>query len=208
MCDLDGTLIDTETCREEALKRVLVAHNASYDLAWHPYIMGRSMMEGARFLVQTLNLSVDPITLTKEYVNAFASAVDERGLQPLPHVDEVLRDWHAQGVVLWIVSGANHAYVVRALKACGWSTIFTHIVSGDPPMPAKPDPALFQIARDTATATRLVAIEDAPAGIASAKAAGLPTIGLVNTRFVSRLDGDKQWFGWRDASLRDLLSLT
>ncbi len=208
--DLDGTLIDTEPYRREALEQVLIQYGHHYDVAWHAHVMGRSQLEGSVFLIEKLGLSVDPSVFEQAYHERFEQLIVEKGIQPMPGVDRVIRDWHAQGVQLYIGSGAHVASIRKALETCGWVDLFQGIVAGDPPMPAKPDPAIFKAAHALGgMRDRVIVIEDAPSGIESAHLAGLPSIGLVNKVFVPHLSGaEREWFGWQDASLSELLSLT
>lgn len=208
--DLDGTLIDTEPYRREALEYVLNQYGHHYDITWHAHVMGRSQLEGSEFLIDKLKLSADPYVFAQAYHKHFEQLIVEKGIHAMPGVDEVIRDWHVQGVELYIGSGAHLASIKKTLIVCGWVDLFRGIVAGDPPMPAKPDPAIFKAAHALGgRKDNVIVIEDAPSGIESAHSAGLPSVGLVNKAFVPHLsEADREWFGWQDASLSELLSLT
>lgn len=84
---------------------------------------------------------------------------------------------------LGIASGALKVEITSILTAGGLIDRFPVIVAADDVTECKPapEPYLKAAAELGADPTRCVAIEDSPAGLAAAKAAGMRTIGLTTT---------------------------
>lgn len=84
---------------------------------------------------------------------------------------------------LGIASGALKAEITSILDAAGLLDRFPVIVAADDVTACKPapEPYLKAAAGLGADPARCVAIEDSPAGLAAAKAAGMRTIGLTTT---------------------------
>jgi len=96
----------------------------------------------------------------------------------------------AAGLPLGVVSGALRAEVEGALRAAGLRERFAFVVTAEDVAHGKPDPegylrALALLRRGDAGGDRLVhphevvAVEDSPAGLAAAAAAGLATLAVI-----------------------------
>jgi HAD superfamily hydrolase (TIGR01509 family) len=95
----------------------------------------------------------------------------------------------AEEVALAVVSGSARAEIEPVLEAAGIRDRFTVVVSLDDIRRGKPDPegyliALHLLGVEPAAAA---AVEDSPAGVAAAKAAGLYTVGVTTTQPAERL---------------------
>jgi len=98
------------------------------------------------------------------------------------------------GARLAIVSGARRAEIDAVLDASGLRDTFDAVVAAEDVTRGKPDPEGYRLARarlEAAAGETLdaVAIEDAPAGLRAARAAGLPCVGLATTCPASELEG-------------------
>jgi mannitol-1-/sugar-/sorbitol-6-phosphatase len=88
-----------------------------------------------------------------------------------------------------VVTSAPLRLAVARLAAAGLPVPAVLVTADDVPA-GKPDPAPFRRAAERvgSPAQRCLAVEDAPAGIASARAAGCPTLGVLTT--FPELDAD------------------
>jgi HAD superfamily hydrolase (TIGR01509 family) len=98
------------------------------------------------------------------------------------------------GVRMGIVSGARRAEIDAVLDASSLGTCFDAIVAAEDVARGKPDPEGYRLARariEAAAGTPVdaVAIEDAPAGLRAAHAAGIRCIGLATTCPAAELEG-------------------
>ena len=122
-----------------------------------------------------------------------------------PHVrDAVLRA--AGRARLAIVSGAARSEVETVLEAAGLD-VFDVIVSAEDVARGKPDPEGYLLALEQlgVRAADAVAIEDAPPGIAAAKAAGLRCVAVLGTVPPERLGEADEIASRLDSGLVDRL---
>jgi len=122
-----------------------------------------------------------------------------------PHVrDAVLRA--AGRARLAIVSGAARSEVETVLEAAGLD-VFDVIVSAEDVARGKPDPEGYVLALEQlgVRAADAVAIEDAPPGIAAAKAAGLRCVAVLGTVPPERLGEADEIASRLDSGLVDRL---
>jgi len=105
---------------------------------------------------------------------------------------ELVREAAARGWVLGVVSGALREEVEGALRQAGLRDAFKLLVTAEDVTEGKPDPEGYRLALSGLNArpplpTRLVhphealAVEDSPAGLAAAAAAGLASVAVANT---------------------------
>jgi HAD superfamily hydrolase (TIGR01509 family) len=99
--------------------------------------------------------------------------LEERG--PLPGVERWLDEADALGLRLAIASSSSRRWVESQLDRVGLRERFDWLVTRDDVAAVKPDPALYLGALERAGAAPgdVVALEDSPNGVASARAAGL-----------------------------------
>jgi HAD superfamily hydrolase (TIGR01509 family) len=95
----------------------------------------------------------------------------------------------AAEVPVAVVSGSARAEIEPVLEAAGIRDAFTAVVSLDDIRRSKPDPEGYLIALHLLgiEAAGAAAVEDSPAGVAAAKAAGLYTVGVTTTQPAKRL---------------------
>jgi HAD superfamily hydrolase (TIGR01509 family) len=95
----------------------------------------------------------------------------------------------AAEVPVAVVSGSARAEIEPVLDAAGIRNEFTAVVSLDDIRRSKPDPEGYLIALHLlgVQAAGAAAVEDSPAGVAAAKAAGLYTVGVTTTQPAERL---------------------
>lgn len=105
-----------------------------------------------------------------------------RGRVPvIPGAAALVRELHAAGLKLAVGSSGPPANIRLVLEELGVVNRFSAISSGDDVTRGKPDPQVFQIAceRLGLPPGACVVIEDAPAGVAAAKAAGCRAVAVM-----------------------------
>jgi len=124
-----------------------------------------------------------------------------RGGYPFfPGAVEAVRALGEAGWLLGLVSGALRDEVEGALRQAGVATLFKAIVTAEDVAASKPDPegyrtALALLNTEPPLPERIVhpheavAIEDSPAGLEAAAAAGLATVGVAQTYAAAELSG-------------------
>jgi beta-phosphoglucomutase len=96
---------------------------------------------------------------------------------------ELIDAWHAAGHLLAVASSGPPENVAIVLDQLARRDRFQAVITGADVTRGKPNPQVFLLAAEglALPPDRCAVIEDAPAGIAAAKAAGMLAIGLVST---------------------------
>lgn len=107
----------------------------------------------------------------------------DREFPPIPGAAELIDALHAAGVPLAVGSSGPPENVALVLERLGRRDRFTAVVSRADVVRGKPAPDIFLEAgrRLGVPASRCVVIEDAPAGVAAARAAGMRVMALLST---------------------------
>ncbi len=178
--DLDGTLLDTLGDLTAAMNRTLTRHGLPERTRQQ---MRTALGNGARRLME---LSVPAGTdgalfeaLMAEY-NADYAAHCRIETAPYPGVDALLRQLHAQGCKLAIVSNKPDE-AVRALRTEFFADTVPIAVGEKQGIRRKPAPdtLLTAMAQLGAERTSTVYVGDSEVDIATARAAGLPCISVL-----------------------------
>ena len=178
--DLDGTLLDTLGDLTAAMNRTLTRHGLPERTRQQ---MRTALGNGARRLMElSVPAGTDGAlfeTLLAEY-NADYAAHCRIETAPYPGVDALLRQLHAQGRKLAIVSNKPDE-AVRALRAEFFADTVPIAVGETAAIRRKPTPdmllaAMAQLGADPAST---VYVGDSEVDIATARAAGLPCISVL-----------------------------
>lgn len=178
--DLDGTLLDTLGDLTAAMNRTLTRHGLPERTRQQ---MRTALGNGARRLMElSVPAGTDGAlfeTLLAEY-NADYAAHCRIETAPYPGVDALLRQLHAQGRKLAIVSNKPDE-AVRALRAEFFADTVPIAVGEKPGIRRKPAPdtLLTAMAQLGAERTSTVYVGDSEVDIATARAAGLPCISVL-----------------------------
>jgi len=206
--DYDGTLVDTETLLEKANDAVCRQFGVPYDsAAFRARVMAHPDPEYTATLKEVCRLpgSIDEVIAARH--EAYRHAETETGLHPKPGADALVRQLHDEGYKLAIATSSGRAHVERDLERLGWNDLFDDIVDYTDVAHPKPAPDIY---REAARRLRCedgscIAIDDSPAGVASAKDAGLLVIGLLDRRYVHELpDADRIVESLEEVSVGDL----
>lgn len=178
--DLDGTLLDTLGDLTAAMNRTLTRHGLPERTRQQ---MRAALGNGARRLMElSVPAGTDGAlfeTLLAEY-NADYAAHCRIETAPYPGVDALLRQLHAQGCKLAIVSNKPDE-AVRALRAEFFADTVPIAVGEKTGIRRKPAPdtLLTAMAQLGAERASTVYVGDSEVDIATARAAGLPCISVL-----------------------------
>lgn len=178
--DLDGTLLDTLGDLTAAMNRTLTRHGLPERTRQQ---MRAALGNGARRLMElSVPAGTDGAlfeTLLAEY-NADYAAHCRIETAPYPGVDALLRQLHAQGRKLAIVSNKPDE-AVRALRAEFFADTVPIAVGEKQGIRRKPAPdtLLTAMVQLGAERTSTVYVGDSEVDIATARAAGLPCISVL-----------------------------
>lgn len=184
--DMDGVLVDGEPLHFRAVNQLLAADGLEITLEQYKPYMGTKA--GWREFVVDLNLP--------HPVEHYSALYDEVILEQyrteavaLPGALAVVSAIREAGIPLALCSSSRRSWVDVSLERIGLDNSFDTITTGSDVEAGKPAPDIYLAAAAAIghAPENCLAIEDAPAGIESAKAAGM-TCWAVLTEFTRDLD--------------------
>ncbi|HEY6839031.1 MAG TPA: HAD family phosphatase [Geobacteraceae bacterium] len=196
--DFDGVIVDTEPLHYRAFQEILEPLGLGY--SWEAYVdsyMGYDDREAFVEAFRAAGRSLDG-TLLGEFIARKAAAfqtVIASGVYPYPGVVELIREISGK-LPLAVCSGALPSDIDPILAQLGITDCFDVIVTAVDVAASKPDPASYTLAaakladkhrEKNLTASSCLAIEDTPAGIASATGAGITVLAVTNSYPASML---------------------
>lgn len=190
--DFDGIIVDTEPLHYKAFQEILVPLGLGY--SWEEYLkryIGFDDRDAFREAFRSGGREIDDQELRlliEEKGTAFQRTIVS-GVEPYQGVVELVRSISGN-LPLALCSGALPGDILPILKQLGIDGAFDAVVTAADVNASKPDPASYAltVARLQAAfpqreiiPARCLAIEDTPAGIASATGAGLKAMAVTNS---------------------------
>jgi pseudouridine-5'-monophosphatase len=179
--DLDGVLLDTEPFYTIATREIVSEFGKTFDWSTKANMIGRPSMESARYLVAALELPISPA----EYLERRRARLEE--LFPTAPAKEgaeaFTRSLDARGVKQAVGTSSEARLLdLKLTRHRQWFSIFSAQVAGDDPRisAGKPAPDIFLVAAADMEADprECVVVEDSPAGVAAARAAGMQVVAI------------------------------
>ena len=179
--DMDGVLLDTERLYTEATQEIVSRFGKRFDWSVKAHMIGRPARDSARYLVETLDLPMTADDYLREREVLFRTLMPTA--QALPGARELTMALRAAEVPIAVAtSSARPLYDLKTSRHGPWFAEFDVVVTGDDPRIArgKPAPDIYLLAaRELGIEPACcVAIEDAPAGVEAAHAAGMQVIAV------------------------------
>jgi beta-phosphoglucomutase family hydrolase len=189
--DWDGVIVDSSRHHEESWNRL--AQSEGLRLADGHFQQGFGMKNDV-IIPEILRWTTDPDEvrrLSERKERLYRQVVRETGVEPLPGVVKWLRALKRAGVPCVIGSSTHRLNITASLELLGLDAYFREIVSAEDVARGKPDPEVFLTAARRAgmAPSRCVVFEDAPVGIAAARAAGMKVVAVTSTRSARELQG-------------------
>jgi len=191
--DFDGILVDSEPMHYRAFIEILDPLGMGFP--WKKYVetyMGLDDRDAFREAFRAKGVALDEANLGKLVAaksKAFLRGV-RAGVTVYPGAVPLIETLHAAGFPLALCSGALRSDIDPILAQLGVARRFDVIVSADDVRRSKPDPESYALAFARLSERRpalltgpemSVAVEDTPAGIRSAKRAGLRALAVTNS---------------------------
>ncbi|MEU3527342.1 HAD family phosphatase [Streptomyces sp. NPDC038707] len=179
--DLDGTLVATEHRSRAAWTRLFRTHGVEVNDAVLATFVGRRGQESLADHVHKFPGST--VQELFEEAVGYLNGPDIPPPYPVPGAEALVKELHAQGTPLAVVTSGLREHALALLDHIGGAGLFSAVITAEDVRKGKPDPEGFLAgcAALGVDPSQAVAFEDAPAGIAAAKAAGLTCVGLTTT---------------------------
>lgn len=180
--DMDGLLVDTETCDYEAWRELHDAHGVELTLPAYCYSAGLygSWEKMYDELGAQCGRTLDELHAMRE--PRFRQLVADC-LQPSSELVDLLQRLREAGVKRGIASSSDSDWVAYLLDGLGLRHEFQAIATGHDVAQRKPAPDVYLLAAERlgVDPTRCIALEDSSHGIESARAAGMRAITIPNS---------------------------
>ncbi len=179
--DLDGLMVDSEPHSIVSWQAVLGRHGVAFDQTMLDSILGLRLSETAQLAIDRFHLPDQPAELAREKTEYQIEHLNGN-VKPMSGLIELLDDIDRRGLRKAIASSGMRRYVMAVLKTVGLTDRFNVIVTGDDVIKGKPAPDVFLKAAEVLRIEpqACLVLEDAPAGVQAAKAAGMMCIAVPN----------------------------
>jgi HAD superfamily hydrolase (TIGR01509 family) len=177
--DMDGTLIDSEKIWEVALNDLAERYGGVLSHEARVSMVGASSETTMTIMLADLDQPWrDPVE-GADWLDVRAEELFAAGLEWKPGAPQLLAAVRAAGIPMGLVTNTRRALVEVALRTIGADN-FDVVVCGDDVAHPKPNPQPYLAAAAGlgVSPARCVAVEDSPAGLASAIAAGCVVVAV------------------------------
>ena len=189
--DMDGVLVDTEPLHIEAFRRYLKKHGLPHDDAYIFGFIGFSVPDNMRSVYRKFYRSTDETEIAKavrERDAIYLQLLRERPLRPLPGMEELIGFCREHHIPIGLASSSDWEQIHTIFENLVRSTqgrfdpqaVFKAVLSGQEVPQRKPHPEIYRriVRMLEVEPGQAMAIEDSPAGVQSAKEAGLLCLAL------------------------------
>jgi len=190
--DLDGVIVDTAKYHFIAWNRIGKKVGVNLSHQQNESLKGISRVESLERILQWANVQLTPEEkdrLLVEKNEDYLAQINHMGKEEiLPGVEALLQYAKAQRISVALGSASKNATPI--LTKLGISHYFDAIVDGNHVTKSKPNPEVFLkgAERLKQPPQNCIVFEDAAAGIAAAKAAGMTSIGMGDSEEVKTAD--------------------
>jgi HAD superfamily hydrolase (TIGR01509 family) len=176
--DMDGTLVDTEPYWIAAEHELVAEHGGVWTDEHAHALVGNPLLVSADYIRLHGGVDLPPAQIVQRLLDRVIAAVDTH-VPWLPGVPELLAELADAGVPCALVT-MSYARLAAAVTRHLPPGTFGAVVAGDEVRRGKPDPEAYltAAARLGVPPADCLALEDSPAGVASAEAAGVPVVAV------------------------------
>ncbi|PID46028.1 MAG: HAD family hydrolase [Proteobacteria bacterium] len=179
--DMDGLLLETESIYTEVTQMIVGRYGKTFDWSVKSHMIGRDSLDAARYLVDALDLPFTP----EFYLEERNDLLDERFAfaKAKSGARELIQTLSEMGLPIAVAtSSKDHHFDIKTSRHQDWFTLFDTVVTSDhhAVKHAKPAPDIFLTAAAELgiAPEHCLVFEDAPSGVAAAKAAGMSVIAV------------------------------
>ncbi|HVT59115.1 MAG TPA: HAD family phosphatase [Thermoanaerobaculia bacterium] len=194
--DFNGVLVDDEPIHLELFQRVLDEEGVALAAAdYYQSYLGLDDRSCFAAVLRSAGGEASPTRLMRliaRKASYYQERIRERGYPFFSGAAELVSAAASAGLVLGVVSGALREEVEGGLRQAELLALFKVLITAEDVVEGKPDPEGYRRALDALNELpplperlfhphEVLAVEDSPAGLASAAEAGLATLGVAHT---------------------------
>jgi HAD superfamily hydrolase (TIGR01509 family) len=188
--DFDGVIGDTKLFNLYAVRQSFKMEGMDFpDAAWD-YLEGKTLQNGlADYLKSIGKLNDGLINTLITHKKSFDPEYAEN-ITPYPDALGLIEFLKQQGCIMVLATGARRGQIDQALEKFNLKDVFSIILTAEDYHAGKPDPEIYHTAISRLREEKLLpednvdgvfVIEDSPAGVEAANAAGLPCLAVTHT---------------------------
>lgn len=171
--DLDGLMFDTEALFFRVACETLEARGGRFTAEMMAAMIGRRAVEAGHVLQSMSGIDADPEELLGDVRARYLAVLDTQAA-PTPGLATLLDELERLSLPKAVATSSRRAHAERLLGGHRLRDRFAFVLGSEDVERGKPDPEIYRKAADGlgVPAGRLMVLEDSPAGVAAAKAAG------------------------------------
>jgi HAD superfamily hydrolase (TIGR01509 family) len=179
--DMDGLMIDSEPLQKEAWQATLRRYGHEMDEALFAQLIGLRISEDAVRLRDRFNLPVTAEVLLRQRTESFLAGLPGR-LRAMPGLSELIADLRARGLKRALATSGERRYVAMVMSELNLDGAFDATVVAEDVTRGKPAPDVYLLAAERLglPPAQCLVLEDAPNGVAAAKAARMKCVAVPN----------------------------
>jgi len=190
--DLDGVITDSTDHHFRSWQRVAAEEGFGLPEGVSEQIKGLTRRASLEVIIRNQDRQFTEqekariLERKNQYYQEFVKGITSDDV--MPGAKRLIRELKAAGQKLAVASASRNARII--LRNLALIDLFDAVVDGNEITKSKPDPEVYLKALDAlkVDASAAVAIEDAAAGIAAAKAAGMKCVGIGSSRHLAGAD--------------------
>lgn len=179
--DLDGLMVDSEPHSLRSWHAILASRGVTLDQPTTERMLGLRQVETGQMLVDRYRLPDQPSALSREKEEYQIRHLNGN-VRAMPGLRELLDEIDRRALRKAIASSGVRRYVNAVLEIIDLTGRFSTIITGDDVHNGKPAPDVFLAAAHALQTDpqHCLVLEDAPAGVQAAKAAGMQCVAIPN----------------------------
>jgi HAD superfamily hydrolase (TIGR01509 family) len=179
--DFDGLLADSEPLQKAAWRAFLAQQGHTLEQSLMERMFGLRLLESAALVRKELQLPMSVEQVMQERDTLFLASLPGK-LDEMPGASGVVSRMRGLGLRVALATSGHQRYLQIALHELGLQNAFDAIVTGDTVARGKPAPDIFLRAAELLDVDPMncVVVEDAPHGVAAARAAGMIAVAVPN----------------------------
>lgn len=191
--DMDGVLLDSEPLHYEAVRQILAEQGVDFPIEDYFRYLGTTLTSTWDDLCERYPITM-PFEQFEARYNADVLVQYQAGAPLIAGARELVAQLRGEGVPIAVASSSHREWVEAALTGAGLRQYFDQTTAGDEVSMGKPSPEIYLKAAQKLGVDPVdcIAIEDAPAGVESANAAGMSVV-LVRSELTHDLDLASDW---------------
>ncbi|MFT7521472.1 MAG: beta-phosphoglucomutase [Kiritimatiellia bacterium] len=176
ICDMDGVLIDSSDVHEDAWRKLFAPYGVTFDHG--DYVAKGAGRSRDAVIRAVLGDRPEHDQLMERKADLARVALARDGVSTIPGAAELVARARAAG--LPVAVGSSSRMATEFLRGAGLFDLFDFVVDRNDTERGKPAPDIFLevVRRLGVPAAECLVIEDTPAGIEAAKAAGCQVVGI------------------------------